>query len=159
MGETFGRRHCPAGAPFTRFPGRPRPRDPSVHLAVIATVFGLTFLAELPDKSLFAALLLGTRYRPAHVWVGVAAAFLLQMAGAVTIGQVDFDIQESPEFNASPLAIVFREIKEVRCRVDDPKNQKFPFIDDMRASGFLADAIKRSGIFGLDAAPAGYDKR
>jgi Ca2+/H+ antiporter, TMEM165/GDT1 family len=56
--------------------------------AVIATVFGLTFLAELPDKSLFASLLLGTRYRPAHVWVGVAAAFLVQMAGAVSIGQV-----------------------------------------------------------------------
>jgi putative Ca2+/H+ antiporter (TMEM165/GDT1 family) len=59
-----------------------------VHLAVIATVFGLTFLAELPDKSLFATLLLGTRYRPAHVWAGAAAAFLVQMAGAVTIGQV-----------------------------------------------------------------------
>jgi len=33
------------------------------------------------------------------------------------------------------------------------------FIDDVRASGFLADAIKRSGIIGLDPAPAGYDKR
>jgi putative Ca2+/H+ antiporter (TMEM165/GDT1 family) len=57
-------------------------------LAVIATVFGLTFLAELPDKSLFASLLLGTRYRPSHVWVGVAAAFGVQMALAVTVGQV-----------------------------------------------------------------------
>jgi putative Ca2+/H+ antiporter (TMEM165/GDT1 family) len=57
-------------------------------LAVIATVFGLTFLAELPDKSLFASLLLGTRYRPSHVWVGVAAAFAVQMALAVTVGQV-----------------------------------------------------------------------
>jgi polar amino acid transport system substrate-binding protein len=33
------------------------------------------------------------------------------------------------------------------------------FIDDVRASGFLADAVKRSGIVGLDPAPAGYDKR
>jgi polar amino acid transport system substrate-binding protein len=33
------------------------------------------------------------------------------------------------------------------------------FIDDVRNSGFLADAIKRSGIVGLDPAPAGYDKR
>jgi Ca2+/H+ antiporter, TMEM165/GDT1 family len=57
-------------------------------LAVTATVFGLTFLAELPDKSLFASLLLGTRYRPSHVWVGVAAAFGVQMALAVTVGQV-----------------------------------------------------------------------
>lgn len=33
------------------------------------------------------------------------------------------------------------------------------FIDDVRASGFLQDAVKRSGVVGLDAAPAGYDKR
>lgn len=33
------------------------------------------------------------------------------------------------------------------------------FIDDVRASGFLADAVMRSGIIGLDPAPAGYDKR
>jgi putative Ca2+/H+ antiporter (TMEM165/GDT1 family) len=48
-----------------------------LNFALVATVFGLTFLAELPDKSLFASLLLGTRYRPAHVWAGVAAAFLV----------------------------------------------------------------------------------
>ena len=59
-----------------------------LNLATIATVFGLTFLAELPDKSLFASLLLGTRYRPVHVWAGVAAAFLVQMALAVTVGQL-----------------------------------------------------------------------
>ena len=58
-----------------------------LNLAAVATVFGLTFLAELPDKSLFASLLLGTRYRPLYVWVG-AAAFLVQMAVAVTAGQV-----------------------------------------------------------------------
>jgi putative Ca2+/H+ antiporter (TMEM165/GDT1 family) len=59
-----------------------------LNFALVATVFGLTFLAELPDKSLFASLLLGTRYRPVHVWVGVAAAFLVQMAVAVTAGLV-----------------------------------------------------------------------
>ena len=33
------------------------------------------------------------------------------------------------------------------------------FIDDVRASGFLADAVKKSGVIGLDPAPAGYDRR
>ena len=33
------------------------------------------------------------------------------------------------------------------------------FIDEVRTSGFLADAVKRGGIVGLDPAPAGYDKR
>jgi adenylate cyclase len=61
--------------------------------------------------------------------------FIWKPGEAVTIGQVDFDIQDSPEFNASPLAIVFRETREVRCRVDDPESQKYPFIHDMRAEG------------------------
>ncbi|HEY1920188.1 MAG TPA: TMEM165/GDT1 family protein [Streptosporangiaceae bacterium] len=57
-------------------------------LAVAATAFVITFLAELPDKSMFASLVLGTRYRPGWVWAGVAAAFTVHMAIAVTAGQL-----------------------------------------------------------------------
>ena len=53
-----------------------------------AAAFGVTFLGELPDKSLFASLVLGTRYRPAYVWAGAAAAFAVQMAIAVTAGRL-----------------------------------------------------------------------
>jgi Ca2+/H+ antiporter, TMEM165/GDT1 family len=56
--------------------------------AVIGIAFVLTFLAELPDKSMFASLVLGTRYRPAWVWAGVAAAFTVHMAIAVSAGQL-----------------------------------------------------------------------
>jgi putative Ca2+/H+ antiporter (TMEM165/GDT1 family) len=59
-----------------------------VNIAVAAAVFVITFLAELPDKSLFASMVLGTRYRPFHVWVGAAAAFAVHMAIAVAAGQV-----------------------------------------------------------------------
>jgi putative Ca2+/H+ antiporter (TMEM165/GDT1 family) len=55
-------------------------------LLLLVTVFALTFVAELPDKSLFASLVLGTRYRPAHVWLGVAAAFAVHVALAVGAG-------------------------------------------------------------------------
>lgn len=58
------------------------------YLAVIGTAFALTFLGELPDKSLFASLVLGTRYRPAFAWAGAAAAFAVQMAIAVTAGRL-----------------------------------------------------------------------
>ena len=58
------------------------------YLAVIAVAFTLTFLAELPDKSMFASLILATRYRAVWVWAGVAAAFALHMAIAVTAGQL-----------------------------------------------------------------------
>lgn len=57
-----------------------------MRLTTFAITFGEIFLAELPDKSLFAALVLGTRYRPAYVWVGVAAAFLVHVVMAVTAG-------------------------------------------------------------------------
>jgi Ca2+/H+ antiporter, TMEM165/GDT1 family len=55
-------------------------------LFLLMTVFAVTFIAELPDKSLFASLVLGTRYRPAHVWLGVAAAFAVHVALAVGAG-------------------------------------------------------------------------
>jgi Ca2+/H+ antiporter, TMEM165/GDT1 family len=57
-------------------------------LAVIGIAFAVTFLAELPDKSMFASLVLATRYRSAAVWTGVAAAFTVHMAIAVTAGQL-----------------------------------------------------------------------
>ena len=57
-------------------------------LAVVGIAFAVTFLAELPDKSMFTSLVLATRYRPAWVWAGVAAAFAVHMAIAVTAGQL-----------------------------------------------------------------------
>ena len=56
--------------------------------AVFGIAFALTFLAELPDKSMFASLVLGTRYRPVWVWSGAAAAFTVHMAIAVSAGQL-----------------------------------------------------------------------
>lgn len=58
------------------------------YLAVIGAAFVITFLAELPDKSMFASLVLGTRYRASQVWAGAAAAFAVHMAIAVTAGQL-----------------------------------------------------------------------
>jgi putative Ca2+/H+ antiporter (TMEM165/GDT1 family) len=65
------------------------PEETAVHvLAIVATVFGIIFLAELPDKSLFASLVLSTRYRPLPVFAGAAAALTVQVAIAVTAGQL-----------------------------------------------------------------------
>jgi putative Ca2+/H+ antiporter (TMEM165/GDT1 family) len=59
-----------------------------VDLAVVLTTFLVIFPAELPDKSLFASLVLGTRFRPLPVFCGVAAAFGVHVVIAVTIGGV-----------------------------------------------------------------------
>ncbi len=59
-----------------------------ISISVTALVFGVVFLAELPDKTALAGLVLGTRYRASYVFVGVAAAFLLHVVLAVAAGSV-----------------------------------------------------------------------
>jgi putative Ca2+/H+ antiporter (TMEM165/GDT1 family) len=59
-----------------------------MNFAVLGTVFGLIFLAELPDKTALASLVLGTRYRPLFVWTGAAAAFLVHVSLAVALGSL-----------------------------------------------------------------------
>src|SRR5689334_12526149 len=58
----------------------------NLDLAIIAAVFPAIFIAELPDKSMFASLLMASRGRPFMVWVGTAAAFAVHVAIAVTVG-------------------------------------------------------------------------
>ncbi|HET6393872.1 MAG TPA: TMEM165/GDT1 family protein [Blastococcus sp.] len=57
-------------------------------LSVIATAFILVLPVELPDKTLFASLVLATRFPPLPVFVGVGAAFGVQVAIAVTAGSL-----------------------------------------------------------------------
>ena len=60
--------------------------------AVVLAVFPIIFIGELPDKTMFASLVLSTRGRPALVWLGAAAAFLLHVVIAVTIGVALFHL-------------------------------------------------------------------
>ncbi|MFI1287166.1 TMEM165/GDT1 family protein [Streptomyces sp. NPDC020792] len=59
-----------------------------ITFSVLALVFGVVFLAELPDKTALAGLVLGTRYRASYVFAGIAAAFLLHVVLAVAAGSV-----------------------------------------------------------------------
>ncbi|WP_436735754.1 TMEM165/GDT1 family protein [Streptomyces sp. BBFR102] len=54
----------------------------------LVTAFGLIFLAELPDKTMFASLAMGTRMRPLYVWFGTSTAFLVHVAIAVGAGSL-----------------------------------------------------------------------
>lgn len=57
-------------------------------LAVLATVFALVFVSELPDKTAIAALVLGTRFPWRWVFAGVAGAFLVHVVVAVAAGSL-----------------------------------------------------------------------
>jgi putative Ca2+/H+ antiporter (TMEM165/GDT1 family) len=53
---------------------------------LFASTFALIFVAELPDKTAFATLLMATRGRPLAIFVGVAGAFLVQSILSVSFG-------------------------------------------------------------------------
>ncbi|MFC1410024.1 TMEM165/GDT1 family protein [Streptacidiphilus sp. N1-12] len=57
-------------------------------ITVAAITFGIIFLAELPDKTALASLVLGTRYRASYVFTGIAAAFAVQAALAIAAGSL-----------------------------------------------------------------------
>jgi putative Ca2+/H+ antiporter (TMEM165/GDT1 family) len=57
-------------------------------LPLIASTFAVIFVAELPDKTAFAALALATRYRTADVIAGAWLAFVVQTVIAVAAGGV-----------------------------------------------------------------------
>jgi Ca2+/H+ antiporter, TMEM165/GDT1 family len=63
-----------------------------VQLDVIVAVFPIIFLGELPDKTMFASLVMSTRGRPAVVWLGAAAAFAVHVVIAVTVGVALFHV-------------------------------------------------------------------
>jgi len=55
---------------------------------IFATVFGVIFIAELPDKTAVATLVLATRHRALPVFAGTASALIVQSLIAVAAGGV-----------------------------------------------------------------------
>ncbi|MGI8627338.1 MAG: TMEM165/GDT1 family protein [Geodermatophilaceae bacterium] len=56
--------------------------------SVVVTAFVLVAPVELPDKTMFATLVLASRFRPLPVLAGVGAAFAIQVAIAVAAGSL-----------------------------------------------------------------------
>lgn len=57
-----------------------------IDLGIVATTAALIFPAELPDKTFIATLVLATRFPRRAVWLGVVAAFAVQVTIAVLAG-------------------------------------------------------------------------
>lgn len=57
-------------------------------LQIGCSVFATIFVAELPDKTALATLVLATRHRPAAVFLGAALALSVQSVVAVTAGHL-----------------------------------------------------------------------
>jgi Ca2+/H+ antiporter, TMEM165/GDT1 family len=63
-----------------------------MNLAIAAEVFPIIFVGELPDKTMFASLVMSTRGKPWLVWLGAAGAFVVHAAIAVTVGVALFQV-------------------------------------------------------------------
>ena len=81
-------------------------RKVAVQLVVVVAVFPIIFLGELPDKTMFASLVLSTRGRPAIVWLGAAAAFAVHVVIATTIGVALFHLLPARALDAF-VAVMF----------------------------------------------------
>src|ERR1700729_3650458 len=60
--------------------------------AVVVAVYPIIFVGELPDKTMFASLVMSTRGKPLSVWLGAAGAFFVHVLIAVTLGGILFHL-------------------------------------------------------------------
>ncbi|MGA9954963.1 MAG: adenylate/guanylate cyclase domain-containing protein, partial [Bradyrhizobium sp.] len=65
----------------------------------------------------------------------VGRNFVWKQGGEVVVGSANYEMLDSEEFRASPLAIVFAEGREIRARMDGPDGNRFPIFADLREEG------------------------
>lgn len=114
-------------------------------LLIAAIVFGTVTVSELPDNSGLAALVLGTRYRPAGVFAGTAAAFALHVVLAVTAGSLLALLPH--RILQIIVAVVFLVGAALILRADDDDDEEARAKAD--AAGFWAVAATSFGVIAL----------
>ena len=63
-----------------------------MHPLIVLAVFPIIFIGELPDKTMFASLVMATRGSPRYVWLGAAGAFVVHVVIATTVGVALFAV-------------------------------------------------------------------
>lgn len=121
-----------------------------ISLSVAAVVFGVIFLAELPDKTALAGLMLGTRYRASYVFAGVAAAFAVHVVLAVAAGSVLTLLPARPVkavvgllFLIGAAVLLFK--KDEDEEEDEAKTPADPSFWRVAASGFMLILVAEFG--------------
>jgi Ca2+/H+ antiporter, TMEM165/GDT1 family len=92
-------------------------------LAIAATVFAVIFTAELPDKTALASLILGSRYRPACVFAGVAAAFAIHAGLAIAAGSLLALLPRRPVEIAVAVSFAAGAVLLLRGRHDEANDE------------------------------------
>jgi Ca2+/H+ antiporter, TMEM165/GDT1 family len=121
-------------------------------LSAAAQAFITVFPAELPDKSMIATLALVTKLRnPKAVWVGVAAAFLMHVTIAASIGGLLSRLPTRPIAIVAGLMFTVGSslmIREAREEADDDDDGiESVAVKDVR--GFRAIALTSFGVLAV----------
>jgi putative Ca2+/H+ antiporter (TMEM165/GDT1 family) len=101
-------------------------------LQLFATVFGIVFVAELPDKTALAALVLATRHKALAVFLGSALALSVQSIVAVAAGSLLAQLNRTyVQLGSGLLFLVCAVAMALRKQDDDDKDDK-----DEKRAGF-----------------------
>lgn len=104
-------------------------------ISLLLSVFGTIFVAELPDKTSLASLVLATRFPPLMVWTGAALAFLVQTIVAVAIGGL-FSLlpKEVTHIVAGILFLVFAVLMWIRKEDVEENKAEQEVVDASRST-------------------------
>jgi putative Ca2+/H+ antiporter (TMEM165/GDT1 family) len=97
------------------------------------SVFGVIFVAELPDKTALAALVLATRHRALPVFLGAAGALAVQSLIAVVAGQLLALLPARPVHVFAGALFLVSAVVMWRQKED---GDEAPAKDDQRAQSF-----------------------
>ena len=113
------------------------------------TAFGAVFLAELPDKTMFASVVLTTRYKkPLAVWTGAAAAFSIHVVLAVTLGSLLRKLPHTPLQIAVGVLFIVGGVMMWR-EGDESDEEAEGEIVTPPLTGFVPIALRAAAVLGL----------
>ncbi len=107
-------------------------------LEIFVTVFGVIFLAELPDKTAVAALVLATRHRALPVFLGTASALIVQSSIAVAAGGALALLPPRPVHIGAGLIFLVSAVSMWRSKEDESE------VPTVESEGDAANAVEPS---------------
>jgi putative Ca2+/H+ antiporter (TMEM165/GDT1 family) len=93
---------------------------------ILLSVFGIVFVAELPDKTAVATLVLASRHRALPVFVGSALALTVQSAIAVAAGGLVAKLPRGPVHTGTAIVFLFSAVWMWMRKEDDDADEKKP---------------------------------
>jgi putative Ca2+/H+ antiporter (TMEM165/GDT1 family) len=115
-------------------------------LGIFLSVFCVIFIAELPDKTALAALVLATKYRPWPVFLGAALALTVQSVVAIAAGGLLSLLPARPVHVGAGLLFLVFAVFMWRRSPDDEKDEGRDSAGGPREASFLRALASVFGV-------------